>query len=157
MFCNQCGKEIDNNAKFCQFCGANLHPDKTDLTDTTQVDLNKYKKNMAVSYLCWLFLGFWGVHRFYIANFQGCILYIILNILSLFFTPFYFITGIVWLIDGTLFWVDIKNYNEKIQTCIDENKPENLEVFNIGCLGTIVYLFGIVILLTFCNLLKTLM
>ena len=29
MFCENCGKQIDDDAKFCEYCGANINDDTT--------------------------------------------------------------------------------------------------------------------------------
>lgn len=50
MYCPNCGKEIDDNAKFCSYCGANLEEDnkkqteKEENSNITKQDNNQAKK-----------------------------------------------------------------------------------------------------------------
>jgi hypothetical protein len=57
MFCSRCGKELVGNPAFCPGCGANLIH-----------DLNvSPKSRLATSLLAW-YLGWLGVHRFYLGK-----------------------------------------------------------------------------------------
>ena len=57
MFCSRCGKEITGSPAFCQSCGANL---------VENVNVSP-KSRLATSLLAW-YLGFLGVHRFYLGK-----------------------------------------------------------------------------------------
>ena len=57
MFCKNCGKEIDDGSKFCQYCGANLTASETDI----KKEISKFTDNVK-NYKCltshWLcFIG----------------------------------------------------------------------------------------------------
>jgi hypothetical protein len=81
MFCPNCGKEVSNLAVSCPGCG---HPLNKQTQQTIKVV--SQKSRLAVVLLC-LFLGWFGIHRFYVGKIG---------------------TGILWLFTGGLFglgWV----------------------------------------------------
>lgn len=47
MFCKNCGKEIDNKSKFCQFCGCKLISEdyNTNLLSTTEETINQIENS----------------------------------------------------------------------------------------------------------------
>jgi hypothetical protein len=57
MFCSGCGKEIVDSPAFCSNCGANL---------VENVNVSP-KSRLATSLLAW-YLGWLGVHRFYLGK-----------------------------------------------------------------------------------------
>lgn len=57
MFCGNCGKEITGTPEFCQYCGARL--------TLTQAIPSEGKSKLAAG-LFGIFLGGWGIHRFYL-------------------------------------------------------------------------------------------
>jgi len=57
MFCSRCGKEIAGSPAFCSNCGANL---------MENVNVSP-KSRLATSLLAW-YLGWLGVHRFYLGK-----------------------------------------------------------------------------------------
>lgn len=59
MFCSNCGKEIDDKAIICIHCGCATH--------NSQI-IEENKKSMIVAILLCLFLGCFGVHRFYLGH-----------------------------------------------------------------------------------------
>lgn len=54
MFCSHCGTEIKDQAIICTSCGC-----------TTQ-NFKQSNKSILLAYLLWFFLGYFGVHRFYL-------------------------------------------------------------------------------------------
>lgn len=77
MFCRNCGKEIDVSVKFCPFCGASQDMDKKEsyLQKNIQVGENSSarrsevsSKNRLIAALLAFFLGWLGVHRFYVGK-----------------------------------------------------------------------------------------
>jgi TM2 domain-containing membrane protein YozV len=54
MFCNKCGKELNNEAVVCVGCGCAVNVSKTE----------KDNRGLITILLCW-FLGIFGAHRFY--------------------------------------------------------------------------------------------
>ena len=46
MYCWNCGKEIDDDSKFCQFCGANLNQTSSKNVNT---DSNNHNANMSAA------------------------------------------------------------------------------------------------------------
>ena len=57
MFCSHCGKEMTGSPAFCTSCGAHLVKD---------VNVSP-KSRLATSLLAW-YLGWLGVHRFYLGK-----------------------------------------------------------------------------------------
>lgn len=56
MFCPNCGREINNNAEICIYCGC---PTRSSIRN------NPTAKNKWVALLLCFFLGYLGVHKFY--------------------------------------------------------------------------------------------
>ena len=93
MFCRECGKKVNENAVACTSCGVN--PKRASnfcgacgvKTKANQVvcvkcgvSLGSYsggtgEKNKMIAFLLALFLGVWGIHKFYLGyNNQGIIM-----------------------------------------------------------------------------------
>ena len=66
MFCSHCGKETTGDPTFCPHCGARLVAD---------ADVSP-KSRLATSLLAW-YLGWLGVHRFYLGKIGTGILMIL--------------------------------------------------------------------------------
>ena len=65
MFCNKCGKKIDNNAKFCNYCGNIV---SNNVLNNQQINnTNKIKKKFYQRWWFWLIIiiiilaAFWGI------------------------------------------------------------------------------------------------
>ena len=96
MFCKKCGKEVENDEKFCGKCGTQTDEYTTDSNLPSTNDFNQREKSTRKDWLVLLllsfFLGGFGVDRFYagkigtgilkLLTFSGC--------------------GIWWLIDEIL-------------------------------------------------------
>ena len=87
MFCRNCGKEIDNKAAVCIYCGAAAHDQSQQpVINVVNTNVNNnasnyiHKKKWTAFWLC-LLLGFVGAHRFYVGKVG---------------------TGIIWLLSGGL-------------------------------------------------------
>lgn len=107
MFCSKCGKEISDEAVICPACGVptpNYHPQQTqpqqpvtmppiiinNSNTNTNVNQNvnqnvnggEYKravspKSKMVTLLLCIFLGYFGIHRFYVGKIGSGLVYII--------------------------------------------------------------------------------
>ena len=85
------------------------------------------KKSSVIAYILWLFLGIFGVHRFYVGDFFKGIL--------LFFTLGGFIIG--WLVDFVFLQKRIEEYNDALEiellakaiedTQTDRNRGANID------------------------------
>ena len=64
MFCQNCGKEIDNNAGFCYHCGSRLY------NNTTNNNIDRPLKSQFVAIVCCMFFGFFGLHNFYLEEYM---------------------------------------------------------------------------------------
>ncbi|HEY8892404.1 MAG TPA: NINE protein [Clostridium sp.] len=61
MFCPKCGSRNDKGSNFCKTCGINLLIEPVNMTYSQNIS----KKNWLVTLLLCVFLGAFGVHRFY--------------------------------------------------------------------------------------------
>lgn len=85
MFCKYCGKEITNNAKFCQVCGKQQNTEEikkirtiTNTAYTPRFNDNTSPKSRTIAALLALFLGGFGIHRFYVGKIGTGILTLLL-------------------------------------------------------------------------------
>ena len=66
MFCQKCGKEISAEASFCPACGAPVRPATMSPGYRPEKAVSPYSR-LAALLLCF-FLGWLGVHRFYVGK-----------------------------------------------------------------------------------------
>jgi len=92
-FCFNCGEEIAKNADTCIKCGA-----KQSLTSQ---GITTSGRNKITAGILGLFLGGWGIHKFYLGENGAGILYIVISTIGLFcfFIP-NIILGIIILIES---------------------------------------------------------
>ena len=99
MYCKNCGKEIAEGSRFCAHCGADANgqaPQQPVINViNNNTNTNKFsgigyihKKKWVAFFLC-LFLGYLGVHRFYVGKIGTGIIWM--------FTAGFF--GIGWVLD----------------------------------------------------------
>lgn len=64
MYCSNCGAEINDNAVVCVKCGCAVKKD-----DPRQIgDFTKSSKEWLVCLILCFFLGYLGIHRFYVGK-----------------------------------------------------------------------------------------
>jgi TM2 domain-containing membrane protein YozV len=73
MFCSRCGKQLADGATFCAYCGAS----------TTGVMAGEQLKSKLAAGLLGIFLGGWGIHRFYLGYVGIGVTQIIVTIITL--------------------------------------------------------------------------
>lgn len=136
MFCRNCGKEIQVGAVvctncgfnpikgnlFCQNCGAETKLEQ-EICISCGFKLEKpksvYKVNKIAAGLLAIFLGAFGIHKFYLGyNTQGLIL-LLVTILTCFFG--FFITGIIGIIEGIIYLT--KTDEEFLTEYVQNKKP----------------------------------
>lgn len=78
MFCRNCGKEINGSAKFCQECGSDTGYGSSSKILSTQ-STGCSPKSRTVAALLAFFLGWLGIHRFYVEKIGTGILQILLT------------------------------------------------------------------------------
>ncbi len=94
MYCGKCGKEITGTPEYCMHCGARL--------TQTQPVIAEGKSKLAAG-LFGIFLGAWGIHRFYL-GFVG------IGIVQIVVTLVTFGCGSLWgFIEGILILTDSFN------------------------------------------------
>lgn len=84
MFCENCGKEIPGDTKFCPFCGTAARsaaemPVVASQPAHPRRDSNASPKSRSVAALLAFFLGGFGIHRFYVGKVGTGILQILLT------------------------------------------------------------------------------
>ena len=87
---------------------------------TVSVQVNITGKNMVVAYLLWWFLGFAGVHRFYLNRIPTGIMQLLLFLLgwalAIVYVGFAFLAiwGIWWLLDAFFVYRMVQKENKKL-------------------------------------------
>ncbi|MBQ8149204.1 MAG: TM2 domain-containing protein [Clostridia bacterium] len=106
MYCSQCGKQISEQAKFCPECGASNQATQTvtrasnqpivvnvinnnNNTNTTTDEMMFPSKSRWTAFFLCFFLGYLGIHKFYVGKTGMGLLYL--------FTGGLF--GVGWVID----------------------------------------------------------
>ena len=83
MFCENCGKEIPRDTKFCPFCGTTQQVSGDVVVSRSSVQpqrsSNASPKSRTIAALLAFFLGAIGVHRFYVGKVGTGILQILLT------------------------------------------------------------------------------
>jgi TM2 domain-containing membrane protein YozV len=83
MFCFNCGKEVKEGARFCEFCGQQLDAvaKNEQVKQIIYVQTQKQPKSQFIAILCCLFLGGLGIHDFYMEKPTNGVIKILLTIL----------------------------------------------------------------------------
>ena len=92
MYCNKCGKEIDDEALICPYCGCgtvNYIRDQAKAESRAREPLQPAQKKRSTVLLLCIFLGGFGAHRFYVGKVGMGILYLLTGGLC----------GIGWIVD----------------------------------------------------------
>ena len=101
MYCKNCGEELSTGTKFCPNCGTSVkgkavqqeayQPVINVVNQNTNINKNwgyVHKSKWVAFFLC-LFLGYFGIHRFYVGKIGTGIIWL--------FTAGFF--GIGWILD----------------------------------------------------------
>jgi hypothetical protein len=62
MYCSKCGAEISESANFCEKCGYQVNPAKQAVYPGT------YNREWLLATLLCIFVGCFGIHRFYVGK-----------------------------------------------------------------------------------------
>ena len=99
-FCSSCGKELDEKASFCVNCGVMIEND-----DKLEIDTFNDKggflwglfgANAPIAGLMGIFLGYFGVHNFYLGYIGKAVCQLLITILSCFIlSPISLIWGLI--------------------------------------------------------------
>ena len=87
--CPECGKQISTNAASCPYCGSSLWKGNAKKQRVSSYVTITSNKSRTTALLLCIFLGWFGIHRFYVGKIGTGFLYI--------FTVGFF--GIGWIID----------------------------------------------------------
>lgn len=73
MFCNKCGREIENSNTFCNYCGAPTNLGSPQVVVNNQNYQGNYMsavsdKDWLTTLLLCIFVGGLGIHRFYVGK-----------------------------------------------------------------------------------------
>lgn len=91
IYCLSCGKSIKSDFKVCPYCGNNPNNKRENYNNyNTENRTNYYSNNyeispksgIACSILC-LFLGGFGVHRFYVGRIISAVIFLLLTSISI--------------------------------------------------------------------------
>jgi len=66
MFCKECGAEINDKAAICTKCGC--YTDNHQATTQEIINTLTAQKNIAIAYILWFILGWFGIHRLYLGR-----------------------------------------------------------------------------------------
>ena len=80
MFCSKCGKQVDANVAFCPSCGT---PTGASAGGATAVPAAGELKSKMAAGLLGIFLGGWGIHRFYLGYTTIGIIQIVVTLITL--------------------------------------------------------------------------
>ncbi len=82
MFCKNCGKALDDNAKFCPDCGtATSDQAQSTVTHTNgTVQGQPEQKSKLVAGLLGIFIGGLGIHNFYLGYTSKAVIDIVLSL-----------------------------------------------------------------------------
>lgn len=107
MFCPKCGKNIEED--ICPYCHTNIEDYKTENNDNIKENTDNinnfaeneygepFRKSRIMAGILQIFLGAFGIGRFYLGYYKTAIWQIVLSLVTL------FIGGAVWgFIDGIL-------------------------------------------------------
>jgi TM2 domain-containing membrane protein YozV len=92
--------------------------DQPDIRAMMRYDANK--KSALIAYLLWFFLGYFGIHRFYLGHTVSAVVMLLIGLLSV---PLTFVAvgaagfgiiGIWWLIDAVLIPGMTRRYNNRL-------------------------------------------
>lgn len=102
MYCRHCGKELNENADYCTSCGVSTNKGNTycsscgaETNEAADVcvkcgmklkKLNQEPKSKLVAGLLGVFLGAFGIHRFYLGYTTIGVVQLILTVIVSFFT-----------------------------------------------------------------------
>ena len=118
MFCRECDAEINDKAIICVKCGCYTDNKK----DESIVTIIKERKSLTISYVLWFFLGYFGIHRFYLGKALSGVIMLICSLISV-VMAFLIIPPLImlvwWIVDAFLIPIMAKEKTEK-----DEKKSE---------------------------------
>lgn len=100
-YCSNCGAELKEGAEFCSKCGTKKGTNKKPIEgQTVNNNVNSQPKSKLAAGLLGIFLGFLGVHNFYLGYNGKAIAQLLMTLLSC--GLLFFVTWIWGLIEGIL-------------------------------------------------------
>lgn len=133
MFCTKCGQEIDNNVKFCPFCGAEVEAPQQEgayyqppVEPQVTVE-NPYQqapagqKNKVVAGVLGILLGSLGIHKFYLGYTKPALIMLLCSLLLSWTGIVPAAMGIIGLIEGIMY---IVKTDEEFYETYEANQKE---------------------------------
>lgn len=117
-FCRNCGHRVYKDNLTCPNCGIIIETEYINdgnYNNTRNTNVLYDERNNIIAGLLAIFLGTFGIHKFYLGNITMGIIYLIITLFGfiLFFIP-NIILGLVVLVEGILYFVtDNATFNEK--------------------------------------------
>lgn len=109
MICPKCGMEIADEAKFCEYCGAPIDAPAVEAEPVAQDQATveaapaKPAKEKLVAGLLGIFLGAFGIHKFYLGYKKPAVIMLLVSLLT--FGIGASVMSIIGLIEGILYLV----------------------------------------------------
>lgn len=116
VYCRECGKKIPEDSKFCSHCGKGTNPSAKATVKVELIDSDKKNRWVAVILAFWL--GWFGIHKFYLGQIFSGVMFLI------FFWTF---IPLIFSVIDFIYLISISNsrFDELYNT--PENKKNNYE------------------------------
>ncbi|MDD3129613.1 MAG: TM2 domain-containing protein [Candidatus Izemoplasmatales bacterium] len=100
MYCRKCGKQIDDEAVICIYCGVAVNPD---FNKKTMANTDPLAKSKLAAGLFGIFLGAFGIHNFYLGFTNKALAQLLLTVVGWIFFGLGPIVASIWgLIEGIM-------------------------------------------------------
>lgn len=116
VYCRECGEKIPEDSKFCSYCGKGTNPSAKATVKVELIDSDKKNRWVAVILAFWL--GWFGIHKFYLGQIFSGVMFLI------FFWTF---IPLIFSVIDFIYLISISNsrFDELYNT--PENKKNNYE------------------------------
>ena len=81
-YCRNCGSELEKNSKFCPKCGTSTTNDNTNNNVNNNINNTNQNKSKIAAGLLGIFLGYLGIHNFYLGYTSKAVAQLLLTLLG---------------------------------------------------------------------------